>query len=156
MNYDQRISYLKNWIKTDILPRFNMPKDLDPKIVAMDVIEAVNSNIPNGTDAKRMSQLVASIAKEVAQSARSRTLPPVKDFIDATRKATSAYADRSITTTTKPKILAHKISADRIRQRQPVSDYYITGTGRKILIEEYGMKNSDFEPYDVALAAHMQ
>lgn len=155
MNYDQRISYLKNWMKTDILPRFNMPRDLDPKIAAMDVIEAVNSNIANGTTPERMSQLVASIAKELAQSARSRTLPPVKDFIDATRKASSAYADKSALP--KPKTnSAHKINANRIRQREAVPDYYITGTGRAILIEEYGLTESDFQPYDLASAAHMQ
>jgi hypothetical protein len=84
MNYDQRINYLKNWFGSDILSRFNMPKELDQKIIAMDTIEAVNRNIPNGVDKERMGQLVASITKELAQSATSRTLPSIKAFVDAT------------------------------------------------------------------------
>ena len=75
MNYDERIAFLKDWFKTDILTRFNMPKDLDPKVMAMDLIEAINRNIPNNINQELMSHLSASIAKEVAQSVRSRTLP---------------------------------------------------------------------------------
>ena len=41
MNYDERMQFLKDWFKSDIVSRFNMPRDLDPTIVAMDVIEAI-------------------------------------------------------------------------------------------------------------------
>ena len=45
MNYDQRIAIIKSWFKSDITTRFNMPRDLEPVVVALDAVEAVNSHI---------------------------------------------------------------------------------------------------------------
>lgn len=157
MNYDQRISFLKEWFKTDILTRFNMPRDLDPKIVAMDVIESINRNIPSGLDRKQMSVFVATTAKEVTQSARTRTLPSVKEFVEAVRLASqSRREDR--TATTQFSLDPFTVNASRIRQGQPVSESYLRDPYRKKLIDEYQVTEGDFEQYNSYLehAAHKQ
>ena len=157
MNYDQRIQFLKDWFGSDMLSRFNMPRDLDPKIVAMDVIETINRNIPNDTNKQRMSSLVASITKEVTQSAKTRTLPSVKEFMDAVRIATqSGRAPRSVQTTAQ--FDDYQLNADRIRQRAAVSDMYLRNPHRKKLIQEYHLTEEDFHPYDkwVEHTAHKQ
>lgn len=157
MNYDQRINFLKEWFKTDILSRFNMPRDLDPKVVALDVIEAVNRNISSGKNHSQMSDLVASITKGVTQSARSRTLPPVKEFIDATRDSSgSDGAPASVASSYSWDPYA--MNAARIRQGAAVADIYLHEPHRKKLIEEHGITEKDLEPYNIhiAQAAHKQ
>ena len=157
MNYDQRIAFLKEWFKTDILTRFNMPKDLDPKVVAMDLIEAINRNIPSNVTQELMSHLSASITKEVSQSARSRTLPPVKDFLDAAKKA----AKSGVAPHTEPSRNLHDpyaMAAKRIRSGEPVSDTYLKGPSRKKLQQIEGITDLELEPYLKTLhnTAHKQ
>ena len=146
MNYDDRIAFLKEWFKADILTRFNMPKDLDPKVVAMDLIEAINRNIPNNINQELMSHLSASIAKEVAQSARSRTLPTVKDFLDAAKKAAKSGVEPH-TEPARTSMDPYALAAQRIRSGAPVSDTYLKGPSRKKLQELQGVTDLELEPY---------
>ena len=60
MNYDERMAYLKDWFKSDIITRFAMPRDLEPKMVAMDVIDTINANIPSGVNEQRMASTYAN------------------------------------------------------------------------------------------------
>lgn len=155
MNYDQRISLLKDWFAKDILTRFNMPRDLDPKIVAMDIIEAVNRNIPNQTDEQRMQHLVASTAKEVVQSATTRTVPSVKEFTNAIRKVSQSHGERH-TGAVSVSFDPYHLAAKRIRSGEAVSDMYLSGVHRQKLINDFGITEAELDPYDLALAAHMQ
>jgi len=155
MNYDARISLLKAWFKEQIVTRFNMPRDLDPKIVALDIIEAINRNIPSQTDEEQMRNLVASIAKEVAQSAKTRTVPSVKEFIEATRNVHRSDTEPRSVGSNDFMDPTH-INAQRVRSGEPVSDYYISGKGRQLLIRHAGLNEGDFHNYDLAIAAHMQ
>lgn len=157
MNYDQRINYLKNWFGSDILSRFNMPKDLDQKIIAMDTIEAINRNIPNGVDKERMGQIVASTTKELAQSATSRTLPSIKAFIDATQKASQSHgAGRGVPISGPLDQFA--ITAKRVAVGGDICESYLREPRRSVLIKNYGVHEHDLEPYDkyLAEAAHKQ
>jgi hypothetical protein len=157
MNYDQRISRLKDWFGQDIVCRFNMPRDLNPKIVAMDVIEAINSIIPNNTDKEQMGRLLASVTKEAAQSAKTRTLPSTREFIEATREACRSRS-QGHTASTATSLDPYQVNANRIRQREPVGDMYLRDPHRKKLIEEYHLTEEDFSGYDkwIAEAAHKQ
>jgi hypothetical protein len=157
MNYDQRISFLKQWFKDDIVSRFNMPRDLDPTVVAMDVIDAINRNIPDGITHERLSSLVAPIAKEVTQSARTRTLPSVKEFLEAMRNTHQSYGEARQGASS-ASFDDYQLNANRIRQQNAVSDMYLRDPHRKKLIEEYNLTEKDFEPYDkwFATAAHKQ
>ena len=155
LNYDQRISLLKDWFGKEILTRFNMPRDLDPKIVAMDIIEAVNRNIPNNTDAQRMQHLVALTAKEVVQSATTRTVPSVKEFTNAIRKVSQSHGERH-TAPVGTSFDPYHLAAKRIRSGEAVSDMYLGGVHREKLINDFGITEADLHPYDVAIAAYMQ
>lgn len=157
MNYDERISYLKEWLGRDMLSRFNMPRDLDPKVVALDVIEAVNRNIPTNTTKEQMGNLVAFVTKEIAQSAKTRTLPSVREFIEATKKASESRGERRTVPTT-TSLDEYQLNANRIRQQSAVADMYLRNPHRKKLIEEYNLTEEDFQPYDrwLATTAHKQ
>ena len=155
MNYDQRISLLKDWFAKDILTRFNMPRDLDPKIVAMDIIEAVNRNIPNQVDQQRMQHLVALTAKEVVQSATTRTVPSVKEFTNAIRKVSQSHGEPRVGPS---KFVpdSYHITATRIRSREAVLGMFLTGVHRQKLINDFGITDADLEPYDLAMTAYTQ
>ena len=155
MNYDQRIAILKQWFKNDIATRFNMPRDLEPTIVAMDIIESVNRNIPSKINQEQMSSLVALTAKEVTQSAKTRTVPSVKEFIDAIRNASKSHGEAS----TEPRSNAldpYVLNAKRIRSGKPVSELYLEGPHKKKLIEEQHLTEEDFAKYQLAPTAHKQ
>lgn len=146
MNYEKRIAFLKEWFKSDVLTRFNMPRDLDPKVVAMDLIEAINSNLPSKVDEQLISEISQYVIKEVSQSARSRTLPPAKEFIDAIRKASqSRGAPRSVGSSND--FNPYAVAAKRIRSGEPVSETYLKGPSRKRLQETQGITDLDLEPY---------
>ena len=155
LNYDQRISLLKDWFAKEILTRFNMPRDLDPKIVAMDIIESVNRNIPNNTDAQRMQHLVALTAKEVVQSATTRTVPSVKEFTSAIRKVSQSHGERH-SAPVGFSLDSYHLAAKRIRSGDAVSDMYLGGVHREKLIHDFGITEADLHPYDIAIAAYMQ
>ena len=157
MNYDQRISYLKNWLGTDILSRFNMPRDLDQKIIAMDTIEAVNRNLPSAINKERMGQLVALITKELTQSAQTRTLPNVKAFIEAARFATRGAAAGAILTPSVSFVDTYKINEARIRAGEAIPDTFLRGTMREQLIARTSITDADLAPYEsVDYTAHKQ
>ena len=157
MNYDQRISFLKEWFKSDIITRFNMPRDLDPKVVAMDIIETVNRNIHSSADQQRMSHLVASITKEVAQSAKTRTLPTAKEFVDACSIASKAYREPAVGTS-KPDDDLLTITAKRVRAGEAISEFYLRGTMRLELQGKHGITDEQLKPYEIFLekAAYKQ
>lgn len=157
VHYDQRILFLKQWFKDEIVTRFNMPRDLDPTTVAMDVIDALNRNLPNQITQERMSHLVALTAKEVTQSAKTRTLPSVKEFTDGLRAAMKGDT-RGATAPTQYVADHYAINAQRIAQCKAVPDMYLRDPHRKKLIEEHGLSEENFEPYQhyLATTAHKQ
>jgi len=147
MNYDQRIAHIKEWFGTDILTRFNMPRDLDPKIVALDIIEAINRNLPNKTTKERMHHFTQTITKEVTQTATSRTLPQVKAFTDACKVASQSHGDGR-TTAASDFLDPWVIAAKRIASGQPVNEDFLKEPRRSRLISEYKVSESSFEQYN--------
>jgi len=134
-----------------------MPRDLEPTVVAMDIIEAINRNLPSKVTKERMSSLVAPIAKEVTQSAKTRTVPSVKEFMDAMSRVSKSHAEpRTDTSDDLPD--SYQLNANRIRSGAAVGELYLRGKHRKKLIEEYHITEEDLHPYDewVANTAHTQ
>ncbi len=155
MTYDERITFLKSWFKLELAVRFNMPRDLDPTVVAMDIIESMNRNIPNKITQEQMSSLVALTAKEVTQSARTRTLPSVKEILDALRTSTQRTREPQ-QDTSNSFADTYQLNANRIRLGEPVSETYLKGDMKKKLINEYKLKEEDFDKYYIESNAHMQ
>lgn len=156
MNYDQRMNYILNWFRNDMLTRFTPPTGTDGKALAHDIIEAVNTNIPSNLSQEQMNNILSSITKDIVQSARSRTVPIVKDFIASTRKATQTYresagaplgSDWSLDT--------FEVAARRIRAGEAVSEAFLYGRQRDELMRRTGITKTDLEKY-IAPAAHTQ
>lgn len=155
MNYDQRIASITNWFRSEITIRFNMPRDVDPKIAAMDVIEAINGNLPSPLTEERIGTLLASITREVSRSAKSRTLPTAKEFVDAVRTLTQSgqIAPRS-STEGAWRIDPLQIALKRIRAGEPLCESWLNGGKREQLLRHINV--GDLEPYDLYMAAHTQ
>ena len=157
MTYEQRIAIITRWFRDDITSRFNMPSGIDPKIAMSDVIEAINSQIPSHLDAERIGNLLASITKEIARSAKSRTLPTARDFVEATLQASSAYRLPTPSPTSNPtQIDPLRLAASRIKNRESVAEDWLKGKRRAALIGSGLVTDADLEPYDLYIAAHTQ
>lgn len=157
MDYDQRISHIKQWFKQEMTRRFSMPKDLDPLATATDVIECINSNLPSKLNPRMMDMLLEKISKEVTRNARSRTLPLPKDFVDACAKSVkSAGESAGAAVRAGEGIDTLKITEARIRAGQAISDMFLHGTMRDMLIANTSITDADLVPYEVDNAAHTQ
>jgi hypothetical protein len=155
MNYDQRISHITNWFRTDITIRFNMPRDVDPKIAAMDVIEAINGNLPSPLTEERIGTLLASITREVSRSAKSRTLPTAKEFVDAVRSLTQSGQIATHSSDKEPwRVDPLQIALKRIRAGEALCESWLKGGKREQLLRHINV--GDLEPYDLYMAAHTQ
>lgn len=153
MNYDQRMAIISNWFKADIIPRFNMPRDVDARISATDVMEAVNSNIPSPTTPERMGNLLASITKEVARSAKSRTLPTIKEFIDAARISSQSGQTASHSANSDGwRIDPLEITVKRVRAGEAICQSWLSGIRRTELLKH--VSEDQLRKYDIYIAAH--
>ena len=155
MNYDQRMAIISNWFKADIVPRFNMPRDVDARISATDVMEAVNSNIPSPTTPERMGNLLASITKEVARSAKSRTLPTIKEFVEAARISAQSVQTASHSANSDSwRIDPLEITVKRVREGQAICQSWLSGIRRTELLKH--VSEDQLQKYDLYIAAHTQ
>ena len=155
MNYDQRMAIISNWFKADIVPRFNMPRDVDARISATDVMEAVNSNIPSPTTPERMGNLLASITKEVARSAKSRTLPTIKEFVEAARiSAQSGQTASHSANSDSWRIDPLEITVKRVRAGEAICQSWLSGIRRTELLKH--VSEDQLQKYDLYIAAHTQ
>jgi len=155
MNYDERIAHIKAWFQSDITIRFNMPRDVDAKIAAMDVIEAINGNLPSPLTQERIGTLLSSITKEVSRSAKSRTLPTAKEFVDAVRILTqTGQISMHSASSSGWRIDALDIAIKRVRAGESLCQSWLKGDKRKLLLRHVDEK--DLHPYDLYIAAHTQ
>ena len=156
MNYDQRITHIKEWFKSDMLTRFTPPSGVDPKLVAIDSIEAVNANLPSKLTSETLSNLLSSMTKEIARAARSRTLPVVKDFIAAAHNASESHrAPRTDASDSPFTIDTFKITEARVRASQPIGDQFLRGTMREQLLARTSVTAEDLDKY-IDRTAHKQ
>lgn len=148
MNYEQRMEYIRNWFRNDMLTRFTPPTGADPKAAAADTIEAINNNIPSNILPEQMNNILSSLTKNVVQSARSRTLPIVKDFIDQTRKSTQALREGgSIANSTEWSLDPFDVAARRIRAGEAVSESFLHGRQKEELKRRTGINDGDIQKY---------
>ena len=153
MTYEQRMAELKIWFSKEIATRFTMPTGIDPKLSITDTLEAVNNNLPLNITQAQMHHLVASIAKEVVQSARTRTLPQPKDFIVAAANASRSYrAEPTGAITTFDDSGQLRRIERLIRDRKAVPESWLKGERRKELLAETSVTLSDLAAYDKTMA----
>lgn len=147
MNYDQRMATLKLWFKEQIATRFTMPSGVDPKIAITDTLDAVNTHLPANLTPEQMGHLVATIAKEVARSARSRTLPQPKDFITAAAIASRSHGEGgwSGAKGSDGSTYLDKIAA-RVAAGESIPQSWLSGQRRRDLLTK--VQPEALEPYD--------
>jgi hypothetical protein len=148
MHYEQRMEYILNWFRNDMLTRFTPPTGADPKAVATDTVEAVNNNIPSNLSKEQMDNILSSLTKDIVHSARSRTLPIVKDFIASTRKSTAAYRESAgAGVDSKWSLDPFEVAARRIRAGEPVSESFLHGRQRQELKAQTKITDADLDKY---------
>jgi hypothetical protein len=153
MDYNQRISHISNWFKSDIIIRFNMPRDVDAKVSAMDVIEAINANLPSPLSAEQIGNLLASITKEVSRSAKSRTLPTIKEFIDAARASTQSRQTASHSAdSTSWRIDPLQIAIKRVTAGEAICESWLREPRRTEILKN--VTEDQLRKYDLYIAAH--
>lgn len=155
LNYDERIARIKTWFQSDITIRFNMPRDVDAKVAAMDVIDAINSNLPSPLTSERIGTLLASITTEVSRSAKSRTLPTAREFVDAVKALTQSGQISTHSTSNSGWYIDPLMAAvKRVKAGESVCESWLKGDKRKQLLRH--VNEGDLQPYDVYIAAHKQ
>ena len=156
MNYEQRMDYIRNWFRNDMLTRFTPPTGGDPKSLANDTIEAVNSNIPSNLNKEQMDNILSSLTKDIVHSARSRTLPVVKDFVTSTRKATQSLRESAgVALHSDWSLDLFELTARRVRAGEAIAEAFLYGRQREELKKRTGITDADLEKY-IAPAAHTQ
>ena len=156
MNYDQRIVHIKQWFKASVLTRFTPPNGVDPMIVAIDTIEAINANIPADADVNLVNHYLESIIKETTRQAKSRTLPVIEKFTQAAkgvsvRGSGVVLIDGPATRVDREYI----ITEGRVKRGESICDSYLSGHKRQTLLMTTSVEQKDLDNY-LAPAARMQ
>lgn len=156
MNYDQRIDYILNWFRDNILTRFTPPTGTNAKTLANDIVEAVNSNIPSNLTKEQMDNILSSLTKDIVHSARSRTLPVTKDFITSTRNASQKLRESAGAALDSSWSLdLYQLTARRVRANEPIAEAFLFGRQREELKARTGITDADLEKY-IDPTAHKQ
>ena len=148
MNYDQRIDYILNWFRDNILTRFTPPTGTNAKTLANDIVEAVNSNIPSNLTKEQMDNILSSLTKDIVHSARSRTLPVTKDFIASTRNASQRLRESAGAALDSSWSLdLYQLTARRVRAGEAIAEAFLFGRQREELKARTGITDADLEKY---------
>lgn len=146
MNYEQRTAVIKDWFKSDIATRFTVPTGVDPKVMASDCIEVMNSYIPPVKDIERLKYILTETQKLLVRTSRTRTIPIAKDFsAAATQVIKQLEPDQAHTSLHKLDPLA--IAAKRIKAREPVGESYLKGELLKALLGTKLVSELDIAAY---------
>ena len=156
MNYDQRIAHIKQWFKSSVLTRFTPPNGVDPLIVAVDTIEAINAYIPADADSNLMNHYLESIIKETTRNAKSRTLPVIEKFTNAARGVSQrgsgvVLIDGPATRVDREYI----VTEGRVKRGEVICDRYLSGHKRQTLLMTTSVTQEDLDKY-LEPAARMQ
>jgi len=150
--YDERIARVKSWFTKEITTRFSMPNGIDPNVAATDIIEGINAALPSTLTNEQLDYLLSKSATELARRSRSRTLPPVKDFLTSTGVVLKKYAEsageshpQASTSSRKPTYLS--ITEARVRAGEPISVRWLTGEGRDELLSNTDLTDADLSKY---------
>lgn len=136
MNYDERIKLIREWI-SEMIGRYERPAHLAPdqaKLELKDMADDLNRNIPD-LNVEQFKSTLERTASNIRSKQRTRTWPTIAVVITAARQ--SLPTDREgqaprIESTTADR--SERINANRIKRGEPVSDYYVRGSGAAKLI----------------------
>lgn len=148
MNYDERMAIIRRWFNQTIQPRFSVPPGADPQMVVDDTCEAVNANIESMTTEADMLIILEHVRANIVRTAKSRTVPVVKEFVERTQNAHKSLSEsRGATTWTRARVDTDAINARRIRAGEEVSEFCLRGEMKAKLMREQGLTERDFAKY---------
>ena len=151
LGYEDRKRLVGAWL-VSFLKRYEVPASFD-KLRAQDemvfMVEDINSEIPNGLSESAVNTLLERVAQYTRKNTASRTWPTIKTFIkgvhDSADKVRLADVDPDLA---RPVDFdASLINAGRIKRGEPVSDWYIYGTGAKQLLDKGPVTQADINKY---------
>lgn len=151
MDFETRSRMVKEWLRKDILPTFTPPSGVDKAKAAQDIADTVNNSLPRVETEGHFTYYLEEVAKRVTRNARSRTLPVPKDFVEACRYATKSRAIEAGTNTWS--LCPYQVNAKRIKNKEPVSEYWLSKRGKAELLTHSDLTMEDFFAYP---AAHEQ
>lgn len=155
--FEQRLTAVKAWMKADIFTRFKPAQGVDTVVSLTDVAEAVNRHLPAHVDEVIMSGLLEKVRQHVVDNAISRTLPPVRDFIAATRMASRSHGEPALGPFKGSVYLTgYRHVEALIRAGKPIPETYLRNTLRKELIERTSITDQDLYPYEQSFARTME
>jgi hypothetical protein len=156
MNYNQRITHIKQWFKSSVLTRFTPPNGVDPLIVAVDTIEAINANIPADADQRLVDHYLESIIKETTRNAKSRTLPVIEKFTTAAKGVSHRASDVLVIDGPATRVdREYIVTEGRVKRGEAICDSYLSGHKRQTLLMTTSVEQKDLDKY-LAPAARMQ
>jgi len=156
MNYDTRILHIKQWFKASVLTRFTPPNGVDPMIVAIDTIEAINANIPADADVNLMNHYLESIIKETTRQAKSRTLPVIEKFTQAARGVSVRGSGVVLIDGPASRVdREYIITEGRVKRGDAICDSYLYGHKKETLLMTTSVTQEDLNNY-LAPTAHVQ
>lgn len=152
MNFDLRMQMVRQWLKDDLLPRFSAPTNVDKATAANDVAETVNANLPSVKSKDQFKFYLDAVCKHVVRSARGRTLPVPKDFVDACREAAKTKTSENAISQ-EWKINPYKLTERRVKAGQAIASTWLSQRAIRDLIANTSLTLGDLQPY---IDAHKQ
>ena len=152
LSYEDRKRIIAHWLK-EFLSRFEVPKAYD-KIKAREemvfMVEDINSELPSKVNDSYLKFCLSNMAQHIRKHNISRTWPTIKNFMTAIKEIERPEPEVG-SDLSEFSLAPLAINAKKIKLREPVGDYYITGGGAKQLLDQGLVSEGDLETYTLGL-----
>tara|TARA_R110000796_G_scaffold154457_5_gene271167 strand:+ start:767 stop:1231 length:465 start_codon:yes stop_codon:yes gene_type:complete len=151
MTFDERTKTIGQWVQK-LLRRYEAPSRMDNDSLReelMLIVKDVNSNIAGHVTPPQLSSLLERIEGKIRASHGPRTWPTIKTFIDAAKKSA---VDAPPNPTGAFSLDPLKITEKRIKNKEAISDIYITSRSMKAeLLSKTSITQEDLDSYELVL-----
>jgi hypothetical protein len=151
MTFDERTKTIGQWVQK-LLRRYEAPSRMDNDSLREEltlIVKDVNSNIAGHVTPPQLSSLLERIEGKIRASHGPRTWPTIKTFIDAAKKSA---VDAPPNPTGAFSLDPLKITEKRIKNKEAISDIYITSRSMKAeLLSKTSITQEDLDSYELVL-----
>ena len=151
MTFDERTKTIGQWVQK-LLRRYEAPSRMDNDSLReelMLIVKDVNANIAGHVTPPQLSSLLERIEGKIRASHGPRTWPTIKTFIDAAKKSA---VDAPPNPTGAFSLDPLKIAEKRIKNKEAISDIYITSRSMKAeLLSKTSITQEDLDSYELVL-----
>ena len=151
MNYDERKRIISGWL-FDTLKRYEPPAHMDDNAIREEMVlmvEDINSEIPTGTNEGGLKYILDKSAEFVRKNQASRRWPSISMFVKGVKENRVAMVEDHILIEHRPKDFDEShIMARKIKNGDPVAEWWITGGGRQQILNTGIVTHNDLAPYE--------